>query len=133
MLLLPLVSHPGDPGRGHNAFYDLALMVSLHRACHVLLVKAGPVLLQNRRLPLPLLLHLIGIHSFDTCVFETNVSDVYLCLRERERERGREGQSVSGGGAERDTHTESKAGSRLRAVSTKPDMGLELTNHEIKT
>lgn len=39
MSLLPLVSHPGDPGRGHNAFYDLAWMVSLHHACHVLLVK----------------------------------------------------------------------------------------------
>ena len=33
---------------------------------------------------------------------------------------------TSGGGAERPGDTESKAGSRLRAVSTEPDMGLEL-------
>ena len=39
----------------------------------------------------------------------------YLFLRERERE------------------TESEAGSRLRAVSTEPDAGLELTNREIMT
>ena len=35
------------------------------------------------------------------------------------------------GGRERDAHTESKAGSRLRAVSTEPDAGLELTDHEM--
>ena len=40
---------------------------------------------------------------------------------------------MSWGGAERDTHTESKAGSRLRAVSTEPDVGLEPTNREIMT
>ena len=40
---------------------------------------------------------------------------------EREQERGREGD------------TESEAGSRLWAVSTEPDAGLELTNHEIMT
>ena len=37
-----------------------------------------------------------------------------------ERERGK------GAGAERDRDTESEAGSRLGAVSTEPDMGLEL-------
>ena len=36
-------------------------------------------------------------------------------------------------GQERETHTELEAGSRLRAVSTEPDVGLELTNHEIVT
>ena len=36
-------------------------------------------------------------------------------------------------GAERETHTESEAGSRLGAVSTEPDTGLELTNCEIMT
>ena len=41
--------------------------------------------------------------------------------RERERER------------ERDGDTESEAGSGLRAVSTEPDVGLELTNCEITT
>ena len=51
---------------------------------------------------------------------------------ERERERERE-RRTSRGGAERETHTESEAGSRLRAVSTGPDMGLKPTNHEITT
>ena len=40
---------------------------------------------------------------------------------------------MSGDGAEREGDTESKAGSRLRAVSTEPDAGLELTNREIMT
>ena len=43
----------------------------------------------------------------------------------------RERQSVSQGGAEREGDTESEAGSRLRAVSTDPDAGLEPKNHEI--
>ena len=42
-------------------------------------------------------------------------------------------QSVSGGGAEREGGTESEAGSRLRAVSTEPGVGLELMNCEIMT
>ena len=37
------------------------------------------------------------------------------------------------GGAERGEDTESEAGSRLRAVSTEPNPGLELMNHEIVT
>ena len=40
---------------------------------------------------------------------------------------------MSRGGAERETHTESKAGSRLWAVSTESDAGFELTNREITT
>ena len=40
---------------------------------------------------------------------------------------------MSGGGAESEGDTESEAGFRLRAVSTEPDAGLELTNHEIMT
>ena len=47
-------------------------------------------------------------------------------------EREREGVQV-GGGAKREGDTELEAGSRLRAVRTEPDMGLELTNHEIMT
>ena len=39
-----------------------------------------------------------------------------------------ERQSVSRGGAEREGDTESGAGSRLGAVSTEPDVGLELTS-----
>ena len=37
------------------------------------------------------------------------------------------------GGAEREGDTESKAGSRLRAVSREPDTGLEPTNREMMT
>ena len=37
------------------------------------------------------------------------------------------------GGAEREGDTESEAGSRLQAVSTEPDAGLELTDREIVT
>ena len=40
---------------------------------------------------------------------------------------------MSGGGAEGEGDRESEAGSRLRAVSTEPDAGLELVNHEIMT
>ena len=44
-----------------------------------------------------------------------------------------ERQSMSGVGAEREGDTESKAGSRLQAVSTEPDVGLEPMNREITT
>ena len=40
---------------------------------------------------------------------------------------------MSGNGAEREGDTESEAGSRLWAVSTEPDMGLEPTDREIMT
>ena len=40
---------------------------------------------------------------------------------------------MSRGGAERDRDTESETGSRLRAVSTEPNMGLDLTDHKIMT
>ena len=42
----------------------------------------------------------------------------------------RERQSMSRGGSEREGDTESEAGSRLWAVSTEPDMGLEPTDRE---
>ena len=48
-----------------------------------------------------------------------------LFLFERER--------MSGRGAEREGDTESKAGSGLRAVSTEPNVGLELKSFEILT
>ena len=44
-----------------------------------------------------------------------------------------ERESTHGGGAERARDTEFKAGSRLWAVSTEPDAGLELTDREIMT
>ena len=40
---------------------------------------------------------------------------------------------MSMGGAEREGDTESKGGSRLWAVSTEPNTGLEPMNHEIMT
>ena len=40
---------------------------------------------------------------------------------------------MSRGGAEREGDTESEAGSRLRAVGTEPDVGLEPMNQEIVT
>ena len=40
---------------------------------------------------------------------------------------------MSGGGAESEEDTDSKAGSRLRAVSTEPDVGLKPKNREIMT
>ena len=55
--------------------------------------------------------------------------NIYLFLRDTERER----QSRREGGAEREGDTEYEAGSRLRAVSTEPDAGLEPTNREIMT
>ena len=45
----------------------------------------------------------------------------------------RERHSMSREGAEREGDTESQAGSRLWAVSTEPDAGLELTDREIMT
>ena len=42
-----------------------------------------------------------------------------------------ETESANGGGAEKEGDTESGTVSRLRAVSTEPDTGLELMNHEI--
>ena len=50
---------------------------------------------------------------------------VYLCIQERERETDRQ--------TDRQTDTESEVGSRLSAVSTEPDTGLELMNCEIMT
>ena len=50
---------------------------------------------------------------------------IYFGLREHKQGRGRE--------REREGDRESKAGSRLRTVSTEPDVGLELTNREIVT
>ena len=40
---------------------------------------------------------------------------------------------MNGGGSEREGDTESKTGSRLRAVSTEPDAGLEPMDCEIMT
>ena len=55
-----------------------------------------------------------------------NTKVKFLCLSIFERQS----QSVSGGGAEPEGDTESEAGSRLWAVSTEPDAGLEPINCE---
>ena len=55
--------------------------------------------------------------------------NVHLFLRERERET----ECERGRGREREGDTESEAGSRLRAVGTEPDAGLEPTDREIMT
>ena len=59
------------------------------------------------------------------------LKNVYSLSKERERER--EAECEQGRDREREGDTESEAGSRLRAVSTEPDTGLELTNREITT
>ena len=51
-------------------------------------------------------------------------------MRERERETEREREQ---GETEREGDTESEAGSRLKAVITEPDVGLELTDCKIMT
>ena len=56
--------------------------------------------------------------------------NVYLFLRERERDRAQAGEGQREREREGDT---SEAGSRLQAVSTEPDAGLQLTNREIMT
>ena len=53
---------------------------------------------------------------------------IYFWQRERERETEHEQ-----GGTEREGDTESETGSRIWAVSTEPDAGLELTDREIMT
>ena len=65
--------------------------------------------------------------SFPSLVFLETFFNVYLFLKEKER------QSTSGGGAESEGDTESEENSRLQAVSTEPNVGLELMNHEIMT
>ena len=52
---------------------------------------------------------------------------MYSFLKDREK------QSTGRGGAEREGDTESEAGSRLRAVGTEPDAGLEPTDCKIMT
>ena len=58
---------------------------------------------------------------------------IFLMFIFEKRERERESVRVSRGGAEREGHTESETVSRLQADSPEPNVGLELTNHEITT
>ena len=68
-----------------------------------------------------------GLRPFRLRIF----FNVYLFWREGGRER--EIQREPGRGREREGDTECEAGSRLRAVSTEPGAGLELTDLEIMT
>ena len=65
----------------------------------------------------------VNVHKEHVFFFFLNV---YFFLRETATEREWEG-------AEREGDTGLEAGSRLRAVSTEPDAGLELTDQEIVT
>ena len=72
---------------------------------------------------------LINSHSYLDfgLPFFLNFFNVLFYFWDRDR------QSMNGGGSERKGDTESETGSRLWAVSTEPDAGLELTDSEIVT
>ena len=63
----------------------------------------------------------ISLKQLNSLYFKVFLFNVNLFEREGEREE------------ERERHTESEASSRLWAVRTEPNMGLELTNCEIMT
>ena len=67
--------------------------------------------------------------QFYTSIQRT-IFSVYFFERERERERERKHMQLGEGQRERVGERESQAGSN---VSTEPNSGLELTNHEILT
>ena len=71
--------------------------------------------------------HYLKTKRHCSSVFFLFFFNVYLFLRQRETEH------EWGRVREREGDTESKTGSRLCTVSTEPDVGLELTNHEIMT
>ena len=78
-------------------------------------------------LPLQFQTHLLTIFLLSFIYFKKFL--MFICLFIWERQR----QNESGLGAEREEDTESEAGSRLRAVSTETDVGLEPTSWEIMT
>ena len=67
------------------------------------------------------------IVSFLLNIIKKNFFNVFIYFWDRK------GQSMGRGGAEMEGDTESKAGSRLQAVCTEPDAGLELTNQNVMT
>ena len=62
-------------------------------------------------------------------MFAFDILFFLMFIFDRERDRAWVGK----GQREREGDTESETGSRLRAVSTEPDAGLELTDREIMT
>ena len=69
--------------------------------------------------------------SLTSLHWESFFFNVYLWETQTDRERERD--RMGAGEEQRERHIESKAGSRLRAVSTEPDAGLELMNPETMT
>ena len=67
-----------------------------------------------------------GLYTSKLWVFFFNFL-MFMYFWEKERDR------VWAGEEQRERHTESEAGSRLWAVSTEPDAGLEPMDHEIMT
>ena len=67
------------------------------------------------------------IYFYYNHIFLKKILNFYLFLR------GREKSDLRDVWAERKGDRESKAGSKLQAVRTEPDAGLELMNHEIMT
>ena len=65
------------------------------------------------------------VHFFFLCSFLSFFFLTFIYFWERERERERE--------RDREGDTESKAGSRLWAISPEPNVGLKPMNHEIMT
>ena len=65
-----------------------------------------------------------GLDVLQIPLFKTKFL-MFIIYFKRERE--------SRGGTQREGDAESEAGSRLRAVSTEPNVGLELMNREIMT
>ena len=65
------------------------------------------------------------MHRMNIYIFLMFLTFIYFWDRER--------QSMNGGGSEREGDTESQTSSRLWAVSTEPDAGLELTDRKIVT
>ena len=69
----------------------------------------------------------LGTKASQVLFFLISFFNVYLFFWERER------QSTSRGGAEREKEGRHRIRSRLQALSTEPDVGFELMNHEFVT
>ena len=80
-----------------------------------------------------LLIAVFGSFTFKVIIIKKIFFDLFIYFWERERERERASQSQRGRNREREGDTESEAGSRLRAVSTEPDVGFKLMNREFMT
>ena len=100
-----------------------AMFLIQRQVCYLLGKETGWAFLNSTTLLVAIFSTYLLLHFFFFLIF----FNVYLLLRDRER------QSMSMGGAKRGGDTEYEAGSRLCAVSTEHDTGLELTNREITT